>query len=494
MEAEISINYLAISTELIVIFTIVGTITLDLIFTKKSKYLVALFALVGSLISFIPIIFQWANYSKAMVLFDGSYVIDKFSIILKGLFILVTYLTFLLSINFVESDTYYEGEYYFLLLCSLLGALVVASSRDLLTIFIGIELASGPMFLLSGWRKGDPKSNEGAIKFFLLGVLSASLILYGFSLLYGVTGKIIFSEIVSSLSATGLHQSPVVLLSSILILAGIGFKISVVPFHSWAPDTYEGSPLPVTAYLSISSKATGFVALIILFTKVFYESGTSWGVILVLISGATMFIGNLSALQQTNPIRLLAYSSIAQAGFILAPIAVAGITGNYNDGVYASVTYLVIYAFMNMGAFLVVNILIKASGSENIYEWGGLAKDSPMTGIFSVVFFFSLAGIPPLGGWFAKFVVFRSLLSTGEIFGLSLGIIGAINAVIALVYYARVSKIIWMDDSPAGERVITVPNPLKVVGFISLALTLLAGIFPGIFSSLGEASAIFFSS
>jgi NADH-quinone oxidoreductase subunit N len=165
-------------------------------------------------------------------------------------------------------------------------------------------------------------------------------------------------------------------------LAGIGFKISVVPFHSWAPDTYEGAPLPVTAYLSISSKATGFLALIILFTKVFYESGSSWGVVLVLISGLTMFIGNLSALQQTNPIRLLAYSSIAQAGFILAPIAVAGITGNYDEGVYASITYLVIYAFMNMGAFLVVNILIKASGSENIYEWGGLAKDSPMTGIF----------------------------------------------------------------------------------------------------------------
>ena len=146
------------------------------------------------------------------------------------------------------------------------------------------------------------------------------------------------------------------------------------------------------------------------------------------------------------------------------------------------------------GAFLVVNILINASDSENIYEWGGLAKDSPITGIFSVIFFFSLAGIPPLGGWFAKFVVFRSLLSTGEIFGLSLGVVGAINAVIALVYYARISKIIWMDDSPAGERVVTVPNTLKVVGFISLALTVLAGIFPGIFSNLGEASAIFFSS
>ena len=216
MEAEISINYLAISTELIVIFTIVGTISLDLILSKKSKYLVALFALFGSLISFIPIVFQWANYSKAIVLFEGSYVIDKFSIILKGLFILITYLTFLLSINFIESDSYYEGEYYFLLLCSLLGALVVASSRDLLTIFIGIELASTPMFLLSGWKKGDRKSNEGAIKFFLLGVLSASLILYGFSLIYGLTGELVFSDISAYLLTNSLGSSPVLLLLSLI--------------------------------------------------------------------------------------------------------------------------------------------------------------------------------------------------------------------------------------------------------------------------------------
>ncbi len=430
-------------------------------------------------------------------MFDGSYVIDKFSLILKGLFILVTYLTFLLSVNFVESDEYYQGEYYFLLLISLLGALVVTSSRDLLTMFIAIELASTPMFLLSGWKKGDQKSNEGSIKFFLLGVLSASLILYGFSLLYGVTGKLVFSEIATILVQQDLAQSPVALLSAILILAGIGFKISIVPFHSWAPDTYEGAPLPVTAYLSVSSKATGFVALIILMSKIFFESGDGLGIILVFISGITMFVGNLSALQQTNPVRLLAYSSIAQAGFILAPIAVASITNNFEDGVYASVTYLIIYAFMNIGAFLVINLLQRNIDSENMYDWGGLAKEMPLAGIFAVIFFFSLAGIPPLGGWFAKFVVFRSLLSTGEIFGLSLAIVGAINAVIGLVYYSRISKIIWMDspkEDVQKSEDSTIPSPLKVVGFVSLVLTIVSGIFPGIFSNLGEASSIFFNS
>ncbi|MDC0077194.1 NADH-quinone oxidoreductase subunit N [Acidimicrobiaceae bacterium] len=482
------------STELIVIFTIVGTLILDLILPRKSKYYVAAFALFGTLASLAPLVIQWASYTSPLYAFENSYVVDKFSIILKGLFILITYLTFLLSINFIESDKYYQGEYYYLLLSSLLGALVVSSSRDLLTIFIGIELASTPMFLLSGWKKGDRKSNEGAIKFFLLGVLSASLILYGFSLLYGLTGKLVFSEISTYLLSNALGDSPVLLLSSILVISGIGFKISVVPFHSWAPDTYEGAPLPVTAYLSVSSKATGFVALIVLLTKVFETSGQSWGVILAIISGATMTLGNLVALQQSNPVRLLAYSSISQAGFIIAPLAAAGITGNYQDGIFASVTYLIIYAFMNLGAFLSIHLFSNFAGSDNFYDWGGVAKHSPLAGVLTTVFFFSLAGIPPLGGWFAKFVVFRSLLSTGEIVGISLAIIGAVNAVIALVYYARISKVIWMDElkNPEQEKTFEFQNPLKVVGALTVLVTFISGVFPGIFSYLGEVSSIFF--
>lgn len=466
-----------------------------MILPRKSKYYVAAFALLGTLFSLAPLVIQWANYSSPIYAFENSFVVDKFSIIFKGLFILITYLTFLLSINFIESDKYYQGEYYYLLLSSLLGALIVSSSRDLLTIFIGIELASTPMFLLSGWKKGDRKSNEGAIKFFLLGVLSASLILYGFSLIYGLSGKLLFSDISSYLLSASLANSPVVLLSAILVISGIGFKISVVPFHSWAPDTYEGAPLPVTAYLSVSSKATGFVALIILLTKVFAGSGSSWGIILVIISGLTMTIGNLVALQQNNPVRLLAYSSISQAGFILAPIAISGITGDYQDGIFASVTYLIIYAFMNLGAFLSVHLFSNYAGSSNFYEWGGVARKSPLVGVLTTVFFFSLAGIPPLGGWFAKFVVFRSLLGSANSIGLILGVVGAINAVIALVYYARISKVIWMDElkSSNEEKVFQFENPLKVVGIFTVLITFVSGIFPGIFSYLGEVSSIFFS-
>ena len=294
--------------------------------------------------------------------------------------------------------------------------------------------------------------------------------------------------------SASLANSPVVLLSAILVISGIGFKISVVPFHSWAPDTYEGAPLPVTAYLSVSSKATGFVALIILLTKVFAGSGSSWGIILVIISGLTMTLGNLVALQQNNPVRLLAYSSISQAGFILAPIAISGITGDYQDGIFASVTYLIIYAFMNLGAFLSVHLFSNYAGSTNFYEWGGVARKSPLAGVLTTVFFFSLAGIPPLGGWFAKFVVFRSLLGSANSIGIALGVVGAINAVIALVYYARISKVIWMDEPKSinEEKIFQFENPLKVVGVFTVLITFVSGIFPGIFSYLGEVSSIFF--
>jgi len=421
-------------------------------------------------------------------LFEGSYVVDRFSLILKGIFILATYLTLILSVKYIESEGYYQGEYYFLLLCSLLGAVIIASSRDLLILFIGIELASGPMFLLSGWKKSSPESNEGAIKFFLFGVLSAALILYGFSLLYGLTGEILFENIAFLLES---NNSSAASMAIVLVLAGIGFKISAVPFHSWAPDTYQGAPVPVAAYLSVSSKSAGFVALLLFTTKVVPAFGHVWGPILLIMSGLTMTVGNLIALQQENAIRLLAYSSIAQAGFILAPIAASGFTHNYQDAIFSSVTYIVIYTFMNLGAFAVVLISNSITNTFNIYRWGNISKVSPLVGLFGAIFFFSLAGIPPLGGWFAKFVVFRSLLGGSSTMLSVLAVIGALNAVIALVYYARVVKIMWMDESEIeeiSEGTLKVDKSLSFVGAFTLVITIAVGFFPNIFGLLGVAA------
>ncbi len=456
--------------------------------TRKNKYLIAIFSVLGSLTALVPIVTIWFSGNSSRVLFEGSYVVDKFSLILKAIFILATYLVIVISVKYVESDEYYQGEYYFLLLCSLLGAIIIASSRDLIILFIGIELASAPMFLLSGWKKGSYESNEGAIKFFLLGVLSAALILYGFSLLYGLTGHITFEGISSSLISL---DNNAIGLAIMLVVAGIGFKISAVPFHSWAPDTYQGAPVPITAYLSVASKAAGFVTLLLFTTKIVPSFGIIWGPILLVIAGVTMTVGNLIALQQSNGVRLLAYSSISQAGFILAPIAASGFTSNFQDSIFATVTYIAIYTFMNIGAFVVVLAASQINNTFDIYKWGSLAKNFPFIGICSALFFFSLAGIPPLGGWFAKFVVFRSLLSSSNTFVTVLAVIGAVNAVIALVYYARVVKIIWMDEPEVQDSHSVLPKvdqSLAFVGVFTLVITVVVGFFPNIFGVLGVAA------
>ena len=442
----------------------------------------------GTVVSLVPLLTLWFSKDTNRVLFEGSYIVDKFSLVLKGIFILATYLTLILSVKYIESEEYYQGEYYFLLLCSLLGAVIIASSRDLLILFIGIELASGPMFLLSGWKKSSPESNEGAIKFFLLGVLSAALILYGFSLLYGLTGQILFDNIATQLVS---NNSSAASLAIILVLAGIGFKISAVPFHSWAPDTYQGAPVPVAAYLSVSSKAAGFVALLLFTTKIVPSFGSIWGPILLIMSALTMTVGNLIALQQNHDIRLLAYSSIAQAGFIIAPIAASGFSYDYYDSIFSSVTYIAIYTFMNLGAFAVVLISKNMTNTYDIYKWGNIAKASPLVGLFAAMFFFSLAGIPPLGGWFAKFVVFRSLLGADSSAVLILAVIGAVNAVIALVYYARIVKIMWMDEtdiSYISVGALQVDRSLSFVGIFTLVVTIIVGFFPNIFGLLGVAA------
>jgi len=442
----------------------------------------------GTVVSLVPLLTLWFSKDTNRVLFEGSYIVDKFSLVLKGIFILATYLTLILSVKYIESEEYYQGEYYFLLLCSLLGAVIIASSRDLLILFIGIELASGPMFLLSGWKKSSPESNEGAIKFFLLGVLSAALILYGFSLLYGLTGQILFDNIATQLVS---NNSSAASLAIILVLAGIGFKISAVPFHSWAPDTYQGAPVPVAAYLSVSSKAAGFVALLLFTTKIVPSFGSIWGPILLIMSALTMTVGNLIALQQNHAIRLLAYSSIAQAGFIIAPIAASGFSYDYYDSIFSSVTYIAIYTFMNLGAFAVVLISKNMTNTYDIYKWGNIAKASPLVGLFAAMFFFSLAGIPPLGGWFAKFVVFRSLLGADSSAVLILAVIGAVNAVIALVYYARIVKIMWMDEtdiSYISVGALQVDRSLSFVGIFTLVVTIIVGFFPNIFGLLGVAA------
>jgi NADH-quinone oxidoreductase subunit N len=326
----VNFDYHALAPELILGATVLIALVVDLFLPEDRKYLVGVVGLVGLIAAAFPLItlglcedLSFCSGETTRSLFGGSYVVDDFALVLKGLFILVGVISILLSVGYVESDRYYQGEFYFLLVASVAGAVVMASSRDLITLFIGLELVSGPAFLLAGWRKGDVRSNEAALKFFLIGVLSSAILLFGMSMVYGLTGQITFDGIREATLLADLSEEPAFILGVIFVLVGFGFKISAVPFHFWAPDTYQGAPTPVAAYLSVGSKAAGFVGLLTMCYLAFAEVSDIWGPALWILAALTMTVGNLAALRQSNIVRLLGYSSVAHAGFILVPFAMA---------------------------------------------------------------------------------------------------------------------------------------------------------------------------
>ena len=483
------IDFLALAPELIIVVTLLVVLALDLTLARPQKYWTATLAVAGTALALLPLGLL-AVRGETISMFDGSYVVDEFALVLKGVFLVAAYIVFLMSHHYIESDRYYQGEYYFLLLTSILGSLVMASARDLIVLFIGLEMVTAPIFLLAGWRKGDVKSNEASMKFFILGVLSTAILLYGMSLLFGLTGEVGFVEIAAATS--GMSDNPALVMAVLFLIVGFGFKISAVPFHFWAPDTYEGAPTPITAYLSVNSKAAGFVAMLIVMYQALPDASDVWAPALWLLAALSMTIGNLSALRQTNIVRLLAYSSIAQAGFMLVPFAAAAVAGADLESAFgATLIYLVIYAVMNLGAFAVVIAGSRKTRSGDIAQWAGLARVNPMLGVLTAAFFFSLAGIPPLAGWFAKFEMFRSVM-IADAGTISLAVIAAINAVIALYYYARVVRSVWLDD-PVGEFTDAEEPPvgsLRLALGVTIALTVAIGVYPTIASFVRDAAQV----
>jgi NADH-quinone oxidoreductase subunit N len=406
-------------------------------------------------------------------MFGGSYAVDNFALVAKALFLVAGYVTVLQSTNYIAEGDYAEGEYYFLLLSSILGMMVMASARDLVTIFVALEMLSIPAYLLAGWRKRDRKGNEAGVKYYLMGVFATGVLLYGMSLLYGVAGTTQLAGIGEAL-ATG-ESVPLITMAVVFVIAGFAFKVSAVPFHTWAPDTYEGAPTPITAFLSVLSKAAGFVALLQLVVIGFAEQTDVVRPLMWVLAAGSMTIGNVVALRQTNLVRMLAYSGISQAGFILAPMAVVGQIGS--STVSTVVTYLLIYAAMNLGAFTVVMAVARKTGSAEISTFGGLFTYAPPLAVLMTIFLFSLAGIPPLGGWLAKFVAFRAVVEADTGWAYALAVVMAVNSVIALAYYANVAKEMWMNPAPDGDEApIRVPVSLSAALAITAALTLAFGV------------------
>ncbi|MFI7617645.1 NADH-quinone oxidoreductase subunit N [Nonomuraea terrae] len=388
-----------------------------------------------------------------------SYVVDRFTLAFAGLVLVAAVVVVLLSMTELAGGGIPVGEWHFLLLCTLVGAVTLPASRDLVMLVVALELVSLPVFALTALKRYDGRASEAAVKLFVVSVVSTAIMLFGVSLLYGVTGSVYLSR----LSAVLAGQAPppglpadalpaVVTVGVVLVVAGFAFKIAAVPFHSWAADVYQGAPVPVAALLSVISKAAGFAGLIlVLVTGLSGQAGT-WAPIMGILAALTMTAGNLLALRQRSAVRLLAWSSVAQSGYILAPLAVGTA-----EAAGASTAYLIIYAAMNLGAFAVVMLVSRGSARNELDDYRGLAFRRPAAGIALAFCLICLAGLPPgLAGLFAKVFVFREIVAAGSGW---LALVMAVNTVIGLYYYALWTARLFAPATgaaaPAGRHVAT---------------------------------------
>ena len=396
--------------------------------------------------------------------FFGMFIADQYALFFDIIFLIIAAVMILSSYSYVGKYVKANGEFYTLMLFSVTGMMFMASTTELLSIYISFELTSIPLYVMAGLLRTGERSAEAAVKFVLLGAMSSAILLYGFALLYGLTGTTDLMGIANSIKAGVQNGNVLVLIASVLILAGFGFKISAVPFHMWAPDIYEGAPTPATAFFSAGSKAAGFAALL----RVFITGGlgqvnlTSLITIVSIIAVLTMTLGNLVAAVQTNVKRMMAYSSIAQVGYILVGFA-ASISGQNSDGSSAVLFFILVYVLTNLGAFAGIIALANATGGEKIEDFRGLAKRAPLLSAGTALCLLSLSGIPPMAGFVSKVFIFSAAWSQGLSW---LVVIALVNTVISLVYYGRLVKVMYFD-APLKEDHLTTPIGLSS----SIALT-----------------------
>ena len=438
--------------EIILTLVILSAILFDLFIEKSKSWKVGWVLIIG--LVFVAIAIYLQDGLRITTLFTDAIVLDPFSSFFKMIIILTTILVSIVSLYSGELEKYSKGEYFSLLGIVVFGLFLMVSSIDLIMIYISIEIVSIISFVLAGYLKRNARSNEAALKYVVYGAFSSGIMLFGMSYIYGLTGSTNIFQIQQSLSSLDSNSSAAITLAIVMILAGFGYKISAVPFHFWTPDVYEGSPLSITAYLSVAPKAGAFALMIRFFNQAFADGGAMggldsssltqlpWPEILGLLAVATMTLGNVVAIQQKSIKRMLAYSSIAHAGYML--LAMPLMSG---DGIYAIMLYLVMYLFMNLGAFFVVIIVKNKTGGESFEDYEGLGWEMPFVGAVMTLFMVSLTGLPPTAGFIGKFYIFASLIKGGNSF-YWLVIAGGINSVISLYYYLRVVKVMYFK----GER------------------------------------------
>jgi NADH-quinone oxidoreductase subunit N len=482
-----SIDYHTIAPELILGGAALLVLIVDLFLAPQRKWLampLSLFGVLGALAATLTFAGNVGGPGRATFCDANggcSFVVDNFAVLFKVVFLVSAAVVLLLSLNYFEEGRYYQGEYYFLLLTSFFGMLAIASSRDLIMLFIALEIVSVPGFVISGFRKSDTRSSESAIKFFLIGVLATAVMLFGMSLIYGLTGSVQLSTIAERLASD--PRTPAGLAAVGLVITGFAFKVSAAPFHFWAPDTYQGAPVPVAAFLSVASKAAGFTGLMAVCFIGFRPYADVWGPLLAVLAVITMTLGNLVAIQQRHMVRLLAYSSIAQAGYMLVPFGVAAASrgdADLNQAFAATLSYIAIYAIMNLGVFACVIAVARRTPRNMVADYRGLVKTSPVMAVVLAFFLFCLAGAPPgVAGLFAKFVVFRAAID-GQVVWLA--VVMAVNTIIAAYYYIKLAFNLFAGvGEPAGEErlpAVSIPAPIVVAIGLTTVAALALSFYP----------------
>ncbi|OGP54130.1 MAG: NADH-quinone oxidoreductase subunit N [Deltaproteobacteria bacterium RBG_13_52_11b] len=440
------------------------------VFSPKGskKGFLGVLSLIGIVLAFFYTLPQMGSVKSG---FGDMFISDGYALFFKMIFLIISFLTILISIGFTRREGIELGEYYALVLFATVGMMLMAAGAHLVTIFLGLETMSISIYILAGMMREDRRSVESALKYFLLGAFATGFLLYGIALIYGATGSLNLKEIASTIASNkNLLGNPMLLMSLAFLTIGFGFKIASVPFHMWTPDVYEGAPTSITAFMATGVKAAGFAALVRVFFSALPAFLPDWTGIMWLLAVATMTVGNVVAISQSNIKRMLAYSSIAHAGYLL----VAFVAGNAR-GISGILFYLMAYAFMNIGAFTCV-ILLGKKGEENtlINDYSGIGFKYPVLAASMTIFLLSMAGIPPLGGFMAKFYVFSAAVESKFYW---LAVIGVLNSAVSVYYYLRVTVLMYFRES---DREIT-GLQFSFASRVALALTVIGTLYMGIF-------------
>ena len=462
------ISWIAILPLLIVTATAVLTLLADLWMEGPDREALGWIGLVGLLVAAVAAITLW---NKHLSTFSNAVIIDRYGLFFTLLFCVASGLTLLMSMSYLELTDIRTGDYYSLILFSTVGMVLMATATDLIVIFLGLEVMSIAVYALAGICRGEVRSNEAALKYFLLGAFATGFLLFGIALLYGATGSTTLGAIAAHIAKAGAQEKMLVFAGMALLLVGFGFKVAAVPFHLWTPDVYEGAPTAVTALMAVGVKAAGFAAFARVFMHTLTMMAGDWSGVLWVLAALTMTIGNVTAILQSNIKRMLAYSSIAHAGYLLVGM-VAG--GEY--GGTAVLFYLIAYTLMTLGAFAVVIALgRRGAPNENLDDYAGVGFRYPFLGLAMMIFMLSLAGVPPLVGFIGKFYIFSAAVRSGYV---GLAVIGVLNSVISVYYYVGVLVRMYMVE---GVLEIPVPSSrpyLFATLLLTIAGTILVGLFP----------------